>query len=251
NINFFGFLAVVKSSTLQKYTAITGSPDYFSYFILCPGIADHQNAPDLSKGEVPVCVDMWNGQVSQIWNEGTVHFLQMISEPNHVTYVRVGPSKETLENASVCRAQRNDAFCSIITGICALITAQGFYLLILRLHDYNAWAACLVLSCAHAINFYIAKRRMDRSAKIEPDNNTQRNLLIRLNQSRFVILRGWPNDIKNVTATPWLARQTCWEEMLSTFATGLVYLTPFLMANATGAGTSVFVGMMLLSLGFL
>ena len=246
-----GLIALADLTTLATNTALNGTSSFLDLLVLCPGIHRQQHATELNGGEYPPTAALTTGYVFRVENQATVFYLQKMGVSGHLVTLSVEELQEPKErkpNLETLRRIMTISFLLYITPVLLTLSALVFVILI---EDWWALAILLILILARAVNTTVVRRRSGPSWKGVKEPGVKGDLLILLSQDRWVRLQGPVDALKAVTAGQWLRDMTFCESAFTAIATLMIYINAAITTNASQAGESIILTLLLLSVGLL
>lgn len=199
-----------------------------------------QEAPQLSNGEYPICAAMTSGYVFRIENQAMVHYLQKVGKTAHLTTLSISGRQHLQE-----KPPPNVSY--IVATTLTLATIP----ILLSMND--GWGVFVIgtLLLVRLINVLVLRRRAQQGWKGQPEPDQKSDLMVLMNNDRWIRVRGQVDDVKAVTSGEWLRDMTLKESTAISFAALLTYLTAALSINMTVHGQVVFVLLLFGSAGLL
>ncbi|KAI9652461.1 MAG: hypothetical protein M1829_001645 [Trizodia sp. TS-e1964] len=247
-----GLIALADLSTIAHRTALTGTAALMDALVLCPGIHRQQNAPELSKGELPPTAALTTGYIFRVENQATVAFLQGVGVTGQLVTITV----ESVRKGSwhtfwmFLFGPSTSIFASTLVVIAMLMTIISVTLLLV-INDWWGVGILSILIVARLLNILIIRRRATPGWHGVPEPGVDGDLLILLSQDRWIRMRGSVDALKTVTSGQWLKNMTFFESSLEAIATMLVYISAALAHNATQSSQILLMLLLLISVGLL
>ncbi|KAG8810088.1 hypothetical protein FRC17_003105 [Serendipita sp. 399] len=248
SLNAAGLVALADLISIAQRTALTGTASYLDILFIAPGIHRQQTASALNGGELPATGALTTGYVFRIENQATVSYMQRVGRAGHLVNLVVLPLD-----------QRTGSITQFFTtgGIASYLYLLGpalTLLIIVFLSFVGDWwgvSAIGMLILARLLNVIVIKRRSVLGWKGAPEPGVRGDLLVLLNQDRWIRIRGLVDDLKTVTSGQWLRDETMVEGFMSSTATLLVFMTAGLAGNASPIGCLLLACLLLTSAGLL
>lgn len=232
-----GIVALADLVAVPRRTALTGTSALLDCLVLCPGLHRQQDAPDLSKGEFPICAAMTTGYVFRVENQATVAFLQAVGRTGHLTTLSVSPKAKGRSLAGqMLYDGQNASFLSNLCYLGCVNATVGVTFALAYLRDWWTLLATAILIIARLINVLVLRRRSSQGWKGEPEPSLKSDLIVLMSQDRWIRIQGDVNDVKAITSGAWLREPFLFENAAVAFATLSVYLDAVVVSNGSTGG---------------
>ncbi|KAL4941898.1 hypothetical protein BDV06DRAFT_235742 [Aspergillus oleicola] len=268
-----GLVTIAEIPAIAKRTALAGTSVLTDAFVLCPGLHRQQSAPDLSKGELPAVAAMTTGYIFRVENPATVCFLQKVGKTGHLTTIHVSPPESagetkkskppkfklkgwlsTLKVPAMTPApgswENPLSLAAYVGAVCASLAVLIVYFCI---QDWWGVFCLLALVLARLCNVVVVRRRCAGGGRWKgaTEPGVQGDLLVLMSGDCWVRIRGLVDDLKAVTAGQWMRDRTAGEDVVTAFATLLVYVSAVLVCNVSKVGQALLLALLIVSAGLL
>ncbi|KAL2828451.1 hypothetical protein BDW59DRAFT_170946 [Aspergillus cavernicola] len=266
-----GLVTIAEISAIARRTTLMGTSIVSDIFVLCPGLHRQQSAPELSRGEFPAVAAMTTGYIFRVENAATVCFLQRVGKTGHLTTLQVSrpTASEKLEKERPRESSPSKRWMSVLPGmtpapgsredpvalvayICAVCATPAVLIVYIWLRDWWGVFCLLALVLARLCNVTVIRRRCrDTGWKGASEPGVQGDLLVLLSGDCWIRIQGAVDDLKAITAGQWMHDRTVGEDVVSAFATLLVYISAVLVCNISKVGQVLLLSLLIASVGLL
>ncbi|KAI9367250.1 hypothetical protein BJX61DRAFT_335086 [Aspergillus egyptiacus] len=264
-----GLVTIAEISAIARRTTLMGTSILSDIFVLCPGLHRQQSAPELSRGEFPAVAAMTTGYIFRVENAATVCFLQRVGKTGHLTTLQVYRSRTTEKPDKGRKSSAWKRWICVLPGmtpapgscedpialvsyLCAVCATPTVLVVYLWLREWWGVFCVLALVLARLCNILVIRRRCtDSGWKGASEPGVQGDLLVLLSGDCWVRIRGAVDDLKAITAGQWMHDRTVGEDVVSAFATLLVYVSAVLVGNISKLGQVLLLSLLITSAGLL